>query len=33
MGAIHVTVTIRSPAASSRSWNSLFLVDAAHPAR
>ena len=31
MGAIHVT--IRSPAAPSRSWNSLFLVGAAPPAR
>lgn len=27
MGATHVTVTIRNPAAPDRSWESLFLVD------
>ena len=27
MGATHVTVTIRNPAAPERSWDSLFLVD------
>ena len=27
MGAVHVTVTIRNPAESSRSWEGLFLVD------
>lgn len=27
MGATHVTVTIRNPAAPERSWQSLFLVD------
>ena len=27
MGATHVTVTIRNPAAPSRSWDGLFLVD------
>ncbi|MCY3789895.1 MAG: hypothetical protein OXH63_14025 [Gemmatimonadetes bacterium] len=28
MGAMHVTVTIRIPAAPHRSWEGLFLVDA-----
>ncbi len=27
MGAIHVTVTIRNPAAPEQSWEALFLVD------
>ncbi len=27
MGATHVTVTIRNPAAPERTWQSLFLVD------
>ena len=27
MGATHVTVTIRNPAAPERSWEELFLVD------
>lgn len=28
MGAVHVTVTIRNPAAPEREWDGLFLVDA-----
>ena len=27
MGATHVTVTIRNPAAPDRTWEGLFLVD------
>lgn len=27
MGAMHVTVTIRNPAAPHRTWEGLFLVD------
>lgn len=27
MGAIHITVTIRNPAAPEQSWEDLFLVD------
>ncbi len=27
MGATHVTVTIRNPAAPDRAWEGLFLVD------
>lgn len=28
MGATHVTVTVRNPAESHRSWEAVFLVDA-----
>ncbi|MCY4511831.1 MAG: hypothetical protein OXG35_33425 [Acidobacteria bacterium] len=27
MGATHVTVTVRNPAAPERAWEGLFLVD------
>ncbi len=31
MGATHVTVTIRNPAAPDRTWEGLFLVDTGRP--